>query len=411
MNSPHYSDLFSYASSTDSDDIYDPPSPPPPVPLPRSHTNISQRPRVPRLSSPRLFHDIFVSSSSSNPRPPMFPDTRFRDSFADVSRALTDANRAVQNAEQALQRPAVVDLTDSPPTTNADSEPTSAPLRPQGGSWATPLGLDDILEFHDPPVHAPLPPPRLSPANYLFGMNRFRQPTQEEIRRDEDRAIQQQRDARAQWARSQTRDRISQHARPSSSSTRTTTTTAATTGNVVTTSSTQIQSVDLTQVEDNSSLAAALAKQRRDAILSQKSDSDISPSARSALTAYKCPICMETPTDATTTVCGHLFCHRCIIDTLKWSEQQRTQDMARKTDGVCPVCRKTLKRKDKPGTGRHLIPLQVKLLLMRDEKGKRRAGGSVEPVIKGEMIKTAGSKRKREENSEEEGIWTTLTEL
>lgn len=63
-----------------------------------------------------------------------------------------------------------------------------------------------------------------------------------------------------------------------------------------------IESIDLTEVEGTSSLAKTLAKQREDAIKAQ--DNRESKKGLSLLAAYKCPVCMDTPVDATTTVCG-----------------------------------------------------------------------------------------------------------
>lgn len=63
-----------------------------------------------------------------------------------------------------------------------------------------------------------------------------------------------------------------------------------------------IESVDLTEVEDDNALAKALAKQRQDAIKAQGPTGD--GKGRSILTAYKCPVCMDTPVDATSTICG-----------------------------------------------------------------------------------------------------------
>ena len=63
-----------------------------------------------------------------------------------------------------------------------------------------------------------------------------------------------------------------------------------------------VESIDLTEVDKLSALDKALAKQREDAVKAQN-DRD-SEKARSLLTAYKCPVCMDTPEDATTTVCG-----------------------------------------------------------------------------------------------------------
>lgn len=63
-----------------------------------------------------------------------------------------------------------------------------------------------------------------------------------------------------------------------------------------------IESVDLTEVEDDNALSKALAKQREDAIRAQGPARD--GEGRSVLTAYKCPVCMDTPVDATSTICG-----------------------------------------------------------------------------------------------------------
>lgn len=63
-----------------------------------------------------------------------------------------------------------------------------------------------------------------------------------------------------------------------------------------------VEAVDLTEVNDDSALAKALAKQREDAIKAQANLED--REGRSTLTATKCAICMDTPTDATTTSCG-----------------------------------------------------------------------------------------------------------
>ncbi|KAL5362669.1 hypothetical protein BJX96DRAFT_154367 [Aspergillus floccosus] len=118
-----------------------------------------------------------------------------------------------------------------------------------------------------------------------------------------------------------------------------------------------IESIDLT--DGPSALSRALAKQREDAVRAQQeADRD---QGHSSLANYKCPVCMDTPVDATSTMCGHLFCHKCIIDTLKFSEEQRMDAPGRGPKGMCPVCRKPLTRADAPGPKRNLIPLQLKL--------------------------------------------------
>lgn len=63
-----------------------------------------------------------------------------------------------------------------------------------------------------------------------------------------------------------------------------------------------IEAIDLTEVEDSSSLAQALAKQRQDAIQAQATDE--SDKSRSLLAAYQCPVCMDNLEDATSTSCG-----------------------------------------------------------------------------------------------------------
>ncbi|KAL4891292.1 hypothetical protein BDV59DRAFT_182999 [Aspergillus ambiguus] len=111
--------------------------------------------------------------------------------------------------------------------------------------------------------------------------------------------------------------------------------------------------------EGSSALSRALAKQREDAVRAQQNADH--EQGRSSLASYKCPVCMDAPVDATSTICGHLFCHKCIVDTLKFSEEQRIDAPGRGPKGMCPVCRKPLTRSDLPGPKRNLIPLQLKL--------------------------------------------------
>ncbi|KAF7161475.1 hypothetical protein CNMCM5623_007046 [Aspergillus felis] len=63
-----------------------------------------------------------------------------------------------------------------------------------------------------------------------------------------------------------------------------------------------IEQIDLTEVEGSAALAKALAKQREDAVRAQESLHQ--GTGRSVLTSYKCPVCMDTPVDATSTVCA-----------------------------------------------------------------------------------------------------------
>lgn len=64
-----------------------------------------------------------------------------------------------------------------------------------------------------------------------------------------------------------------------------------------------VESVDLTEIDESSPLSKTLAKQREDAVKAQENDLK-SEKKGSILTAYKCPVCMDTPVDATSTTCG-----------------------------------------------------------------------------------------------------------
>ncbi|KAJ5782729.1 hypothetical protein N7457_004503 [Penicillium paradoxum] len=74
------------------------------------------------------------------------------------------------------------------------------------------------------------------------------------------------------------------------------------------------------------------------------------------LLAYRCPICLETPECWTSSVCGHLFCHRCIYDHLEFSSRHSNGDTSKKSKGTCPVCRTPISRSDS-GKSRGLVPI------------------------------------------------------
>ncbi|KAJ5812707.1 Zinc finger RING-type [Penicillium robsamsonii] len=139
-----------------------------------------------------------------------------------------------------------------------------------------------------------------------------------------------------------------------------------------------IETIDMTDDSGAGALARAVAKQREAAAKAQAEEER--NANLSAILAYKCPICMETPVDATSTSCGvflilhytgfeharastdssylgHLFCHKCIIDCLKMSEQTRGGDSSKQHKGTCPVCRTPISRKETPGRSKNLIPL------------------------------------------------------
>lgn len=61
-------------------------------------------------------------------------------------------------------------------------------------------------------------------------------------------------------------------------------------------------------------------------------------------------------------IIGHLFCHKCILDTFRFNEERRALEGAGKASrGNCPVCRKVISKIDVTGPRRSLVPLQLKL--------------------------------------------------
>jgi Zinc finger, C3HC4 type (RING finger) len=196
----------------------------------------------------------------------------------------------------------------------------------------------------------------------------------------------------------------------------------------------EIEAVDLTEINDNSDLSRAISKQQQDAVQAQMKETQREDlPGRTPLSSYKCPICMDTPEDATSTICGkpnlslnpplsihlqklqtltpltpgHLFCHKCIIDTLRFSQQQRRDDAGTsKAKGTCPVCRKPLARKDEPGNGRTLVPLEIKLSTRRDLKGKGVAGRN-----KYASSAVPGRMRAKTERETSADMWRDLTTL
>ena len=143
---------------------------------------------------------------------------------------------------------------------------------------------------------------------------------------------------------------------------------------------TPIEAVDLTAVENDSAVEATLSKQRTDMVLSQR-PKEATENGRTKLTAKTCAICLDRMTNPTATICGHVFCHECILNTLRWSEQQRREEHGpggRKKHGLCPSCRKVLAIKDSSGQGRTLVPIEFEVMIKKrkvevDTKGKGKA--------------------------------------
>ncbi|KEF53340.1 uncharacterized protein A1O9_10315 [Exophiala aquamarina CBS 119918] len=407
-------------------------SPPPTAPAdPAGPSNSSRPAHPPRLPSPRLFRDFFSAmSDTASRRQATLPPANYSESIQDVNRALQSANRALQNAQEAFQirrsrpdRQSLVDLTSSsPPSDPAEVNFLSETTHPQDPRPHRTGQLNSLNE----PVHTfgalDLPPINLGNTATLLRLWPVRLqdsesaiPIPSDVRRlQEEEAIHRQRENHNNWQRTQARTREreriqanqTQSMSPSASSSSSQPASRPRSA-IQRAEDPAIESVDLTEVDDNVGLSSALAKQRQDAILAQNPGTE---SGRTKLTAYKCPVCMDTPTDATSTVCGHVFCHRCIIDTLNWSIDQRREDMPtnRKVKGVCPVCRKQLELKD-TGTGRHLIPLELKLMMVskrkRDQDKEATKGKGKQKLVKAGTLSENDEDDAPERKRNKESTW------
>lgn len=70
------------------------------------------------------------------------------------------------------------------------------------------------------------------------------------------------------------------------------------------------------------------------------------PAARTLakhLAEVECPICFDSVTTATVTLCGHIFCLDCIYQSVLSSS---ARGQARQGKGLCPLCRKNVIFKD-----------------------------------------------------------------
>ncbi|KAK5791370.1 hypothetical protein VI817_006679 [Penicillium citrinum] len=65
-----------------------------------------------------------------------------------------------------------------------------------------------------------------------------------------------------------------------------------------------VQAIDLTEVDSSSEFAKTLSNLREDAVKAQQPSEKATNKTQSILGAYKCPVCMDTPEDATSTACG-----------------------------------------------------------------------------------------------------------
>lgn len=402
---------------------------------------------VPSEEQPRPFFLTLPPPNATTRTQPFRSPEEYRATATHIERALENANTAINDAQEALETrnttsfsprtmPPLVDLTAASPSQSPElhrhNDGHAGHFTPRNNNLMTllndlpsewgssqrdfsavdrsgasrlPISHGSFLEHSmdrssGPTYHRP----RILHTDFSLSGGRQERPGQQER---EQQAIQRQMEARALWDSNQQRREalVSQRSRsrsprqstppvrqrsvsdlrPGSSSSRPR-------------SESPVESIDLTTVDETTSAADVLARQGADAAALQKTSSD---TGRTPLTSYKCPICMETPTDITATICGHLFCHRCIIETLKWSEDQRGENMpGHRAKGVCPVCRKELRRIDTDQKGRTLVPLSI-MLVQQMQKPKQTD-------VKGKgVVRDPSGAEKKEPSSD----WMDLVDL
>ena len=222
----------------------------------------------PRLSSPRLFQDFFSNSARTDARLPPVPSRDSHASPQDFPQAFENVNRAVQTAHQAFQSNQVVDLTSSPP--RQLSLPRSSMSQRRGRRDVSTYGYSSSspATSRTSSFRPGRPPHRSGLRSSLSPRNAT------EERASKRRRIVHELD-----------DTDEEEGEP-----------------VV---RRDVEAVDLTEVNNATDLSKTLSKQRQDAIQAQIKQYQVSEAAgRTPLTSYKCPICMDTPEDATTTICG-----------------------------------------------------------------------------------------------------------
>ena len=416
------------------------------LPDPNEISNHRHRHHPPVLNSsassdepPRPFFLTLPPPNATTRTQPFRSPEEYRATATHIERALENANTAINDAQEALETrttrsfspramPPLVDLTTASPSQSPElhrhNDGHAGHFTPRNnnlmtllndlpdewvpqrdfstldgsGSGRMPISRGSFLEHSmDRPSGSTYHRPRILHTDFSLAGARQERPGQQER---EQQAIQRQMEARALWDSNQqrreallprrtrsrsprqssppVRQRSVSDLRPGSSSSRPR-------------SESPVESIDLTTVDETTSAADVLARQGADTVVLQKTSSD---TGRTPLTSYKCPICMETPTDITATICGHLFCHRCIIETLKWSEDQRGENMpGHRAKGVCPVCRKELRRIDTEQKGRTLVPLSIMLVQQMQKQKKTDVKG------KG-VVRDQSGAEKRESSSD-----------
>ncbi|KAK5162585.1 hypothetical protein LTR04_003338 [Oleoguttula sp. CCFEE 6159] len=122
----------------------------------------------------------------------------------------------------------------------------------------------------------------------------------------------------------------------------------------------RIEEVDLVEAEER--LAARLEKERAEQVKAQQEASK----APRTFSRQTCIICMESYTNVTAAICGHIFCHECLIQAIAVADRDRSGTGQK---GTCPVCRRPLDRKK----ATNFIPIQ---LMKKSKYRSRRASAS-----------------------------------
>ena len=315
-------------------------------------------------SSPDLTNHFFLDSgyntnatSQRQPPLPSAPPGNYGSRTLPLPDALSNANLAVQRAQQAFTQnttPAyvatihsedsVVDLTDSPPPpppqhrhlnqslpslprassnlsslfsgspaplgeelyprnrlleSARDQDPRpwqdrTRPSSPAPEATAIEAEFDVSSDFERHLENAAIPMPRISRGNGEGNLTRRLSPPPTAHAQSQNESHRPAKRRRVTNASDQSYSITPSSSRPTSSRSQ---------RNVNRNPDSPPEEIDLTDVNDESSLATALSRQRAEAVASQRQPGE-SLSGRTALTSYKCPICLETPENATITMCG-----------------------------------------------------------------------------------------------------------
>jgi hypothetical protein len=242
---------------------------PEPVEFRHHQYNVSN---PPRLSSPRLFQDFFSNTARADARLPPVLSRTSQARPQDFPQAFENVNRAIQTAHQAFQNNQVVDLTNSPPRHPSTPRSPMSPNRGRRHGSAYAYTSSPPAPSRTSSFRPERPAEQSAIRSTIASRNELA--TEEPVPKRR-RIVHELDDTDEEEDAGRTTVRQ------------------------------VVEAVDLTEVNDATDLSKALSKQRQDAIQAQmKQNQGSEPAGRTPLTSYKCPICMDTPEDATTTTCG-----------------------------------------------------------------------------------------------------------